>query len=90
MLKDVDEMVQTVTASKSSSQFMLATTSMEGDGMVRVWTKERKVISSKWEMIRLLLLFLIAIVFLHSVLKVSQSICLVDQPDIADRDSPKS
>jgi WD40 repeat protein len=66
----IDEMVQTIAACKSPTQYILATTSMEGDGTVKIWTKERKSSSSSWDVIRLLLLLLVAFVLLHAVLKV--------------------
>lgn len=84
------ETVQTLAASKSSTQWVLVTTTMEGNGMIRVWTKDRKKVSTTWEVIRFLFLVLVAIILLPGVLKVSEIVEVSQQHLTNFRHSPRS
>ena len=51
---------------------------MERNGAVRIWTKERRKASITYEFIRLALLALVAIILLHSMIRVSLKLSVTD------------
>lgn len=70
-----DEIVQTFTNAKSTTHFMLATSAMEGDGTIILWTKMRKALASKWDPIIALTASLVLLLVIRAMYEVRQSIC---------------
>jgi hypothetical protein len=67
-----DTVVQTIAASRAPKDWVLATTAMEGDGIVRIWRKERNAPSYR-KGLRSFLLLLIGLFIIHQLLTVSQA-----------------